>query len=93
MDTLAHLARKNIEVAPCLYPTRVAAINYVGSPEFLLVVEKAERSSSYQIPPEARFGENQAEVIEVMSYQKEADCAPLTIDQHLSLSLQHRPIV
>lgn len=83
----------NIETVPRLYPAVRPGADYDRSLELLFLVKNLDSEIVTKSGLMLGLGETKAEVIEVMSDLREANCDLLTIGQYLPPSPQHHPVV
>jgi len=83
----------NIETVPRLYPAVRPGADYNHSLELLFMVKNLDPEIVTKSGLMLGLGETKAEVLEVMSDLREANCDLLTIGQYLSPSPQHHPVV
>lgn len=83
----------NMETVPRLYPAVRPRADYSRSLELLSAVKSLDPVIATKSGLMLGLGETRAEVIEVMSDLREADCDFLTIGQYLQPSPRHHPIV
>ena len=83
----------NVETVPRLYPSVRPEAEYQRSIELIHAVKKLNPGIITKSGLMLGLGETRAEVIEVMSDLREADCDLLTIGQYLQPSPGHHPVV
>jgi len=83
----------NVETVPRLYPEVRPQADYTRSLELLFMVKNLDRAIVTKSGLMLGLGETKAEVIEVMSDLREADCDLLTLGQYLQPSPKHHPVV
>ena len=83
----------NIETVPRLYPEVRPEADYSRSLELLFMVKNLDPEIVTKSGLMLGLGETKAEVIEVMSDLREANCDLLTIGQYLQPSPKHHPII
>jgi len=83
----------NVETVPRLYPEVRPGADYARSLELLYTVKKLNPAIVTKSGLMLGLGESTAEVTEVMSDLREANCDLLTIGQYLQPSPRHHPVV
>lgn len=82
----------NVETVPRLYPEVRPQADYNRSLELLFMVKNRDPAIVTKSGLMLGLGETKAEVTEVMSDLREADCDLLTLGQYLQPSPKHHPV-